>query len=120
MDNVGMHASYNPTRVSYRAPLTWVVSDPPFFKALSLLCLPPFLSLSGLNALTFDPSSNNEPLQFGGAGAPLVTDCVPPLENGAENSKKRKRVSLPQGTDRHPHASGLHRNRCPIRNSAKA
>ncbi|XP_030223995.1 ecto-NOX disulfide-thiol exchanger 2 isoform X1 [Gadus morhua] len=52
---------------------------------------------SGLNALTFDPSSNNEPLQFGGgAGAPLVTDCVPPLENGAENSKKRKRVSLPQ------------------------
>ncbi|CAL8270315.1 unnamed protein product [Boreogadus saida] len=51
----------------------------------------------GLNALTFDPSSNNEPLQFGGgAGAPLVTDCVPPLENGAENSKKRKRVSLAQ------------------------
>ncbi|CAL8263708.1 unnamed protein product [Lota lota] len=51
---------------------------------------------SGLNALTFDPSSNNEPLQFGGASAPLVTDCVPPVENGAENSKKRKRVSLPQ------------------------
>ena len=86
---------------------------------------PPFLSPSGLNALTFDPSSNNEPLQFGGgAGAPLVTDCVPPLENGAENSKKRKRVSLPQGTVPTPPSSGLYTARCPVvaalRNSAEA
>ncbi|KAJ3587934.1 hypothetical protein NHX12_011529, partial [Muraenolepis orangiensis] len=49
----------------------------------------------GLNALTFDPSINNEPLQFGGASPPLVTECFPPLENGAENGKKRKRASLP-------------------------
>ncbi|XP_069049913.1 ecto-NOX disulfide-thiol exchanger 2 isoform X2 [Lepisosteus oculatus] len=47
----------------------------------------------GLNPLSFDPASNNEPLQFTNSSGPLVTDC--PLENGAENSKKRKRPSLP-------------------------
>ncbi|KAL4648408.1 ecto-NOX disulfide-thiol exchanger 2-like isoform X2 [Arapaima gigas] len=48
---------------------------------------------TGLNPLTFDPASNNEPLQFGTSNGPLMTDC--PLENGAENSKKRKRPNLP-------------------------
>ncbi|XP_023650645.1 ecto-NOX disulfide-thiol exchanger 2 isoform X1 [Paramormyrops kingsleyae] len=46
----------------------------------------------GLNPLSFDPATNNEPLQFSGSGGPLVTDC--PLENGTENGKKRKRPSL--------------------------
>ncbi|KAM9377011.1 ecto-NOX disulfide-thiol exchanger 2 isoform 3-T4 [Pholidichthys leucotaenia] len=49
--------------------------------------------VTGLNALPFDPASNNDPLQFNGSSGPLVTEC-PPLENTAENSKKRKRVSL--------------------------
>ncbi|XP_019900535.1 ecto-NOX disulfide-thiol exchanger 2 isoform X3 [Esox lucius] len=49
--------------------------------------------VAGLNPLSFDPSSNNEPLQFNSSNGPLVTEC--PLENGAENSKKRKRPSLP-------------------------
>ncbi|KAG8003875.1 Ecto-NOX disulfide-thiol exchanger 2 [Nibea albiflora] len=53
-----------------------------------------FLCLPGLNALPFDPATNNDPLQFNGSGGPLVTEC-PPLENTAENSKKRKRASLP-------------------------
>ncbi|XP_061104232.1 ecto-NOX disulfide-thiol exchanger 2-like isoform X2 [Conger conger] len=48
---------------------------------------------TGLNTLPFDPATNNEPLQFTNSNGPLVTDC--PLENGAENSKKRKRPSLP-------------------------
>ncbi|KAM9377010.1 ecto-NOX disulfide-thiol exchanger 2 isoform 2-T3 [Pholidichthys leucotaenia] len=53
--------------------------------------------VTGLNALPFDPASNNDPLQFNGSSGPLVTEC-PPLENTAENSKKRKRVSLtPEG-----------------------
>ncbi|XP_023650646.1 ecto-NOX disulfide-thiol exchanger 2 isoform X2 [Paramormyrops kingsleyae] len=47
---------------------------------------------TGLNPLSFDPATNNEPLQFSGSGGPLVTDC--PLENGTENGKKRKRPSL--------------------------
>ncbi|KAJ8396470.1 hypothetical protein AAFF_G00017760 [Aldrovandia affinis] len=47
----------------------------------------------GLNPLPFDPATNNEPLQFSTSNGPLVTDC--PLENGAENSKKRKRPNLP-------------------------
>ncbi|KAG7484240.1 hypothetical protein MATL_G00047590 [Megalops atlanticus] len=47
----------------------------------------------GLNPLPFDPATNNEPLQFSNSNGPLVTDC--PLENGAENSKKRKRPNLP-------------------------
>ncbi|XP_062380751.1 ecto-NOX disulfide-thiol exchanger 2 [Sardina pilchardus] len=47
----------------------------------------------GLNALPFDPASNNEPLQFTSSNGPLVSDI--PLENGAENSKKRKRPNLP-------------------------
>ncbi|XP_010895094.1 ecto-NOX disulfide-thiol exchanger 2 isoform X2 [Esox lucius] len=51
------------------------------------------LQYTGLNPLSFDPSSNNEPLQFNSSNGPLVTEC--PLENGAENSKKRKRPSLP-------------------------
>lgn len=51
---------------------------------------------AGLNPLSFDPATNNEPLQFSGSGGPLVTDC--PLENGTENGKKRKRPSLATGT----------------------
>ncbi|KAF4104631.1 hypothetical protein G5714_013962 [Onychostoma macrolepis] len=47
----------------------------------------------GLNPLPFDPATNNEPLQFNSSNGPLVTDC--PLENGTENSKKRKRPNLP-------------------------
>ncbi|KAJ8014610.1 hypothetical protein DPEC_G00017420 [Dallia pectoralis] len=47
----------------------------------------------GMNPLSFDPSSNNEPLQFNSSNGPLVSEC--PLENGIENSKKRKRPSLP-------------------------
>ncbi|XP_006803291.1 ecto-NOX disulfide-thiol exchanger 2 isoform X1 [Neolamprologus brichardi] len=50
--------------------------------------------VAGLNALPFDPAANNDPLQFNGSSGQLVTDC-PPLENTAENSKKRKRASLP-------------------------
>ncbi|AWP11811.1 putative ecto-NOX disulfide-thiol exchanger 2-like, partial [Scophthalmus maximus] len=49
--------------------------------------------VTGLNALPFDPSSNNDPLHFNGSSG-LVTEC-PPLENTAENSKKRKRTVLP-------------------------
>eukprot|EP00064_Thunnus_orientalis_P003490 superscaffoldBa00000285_g3499 len=52
----------------------------------------------GLNTLPFDPATNNDPLQFNGSSGPLVTEC-PPLENAVENSKKRKRASLPPGTD---------------------
>lgn len=47
----------------------------------------------GLNPLPFDPAMNNEPLQFNSSNGPLVSDC--PLENGTENSKKRKRPNLP-------------------------
>ncbi|XP_027137012.1 ecto-NOX disulfide-thiol exchanger 2 isoform X2 [Larimichthys crocea] len=50
--------------------------------------------VTGLNALPFDPATNNDPLQFNGSSGPLVTEC-PPLENTTENSKKRKRASLP-------------------------
>ncbi|XP_051275683.1 ecto-NOX disulfide-thiol exchanger 2 isoform X5 [Dicentrarchus labrax] len=50
--------------------------------------------VAGLNALPFDPASNNDPLHFNGSSGQLVTEC-PPLENTAENSKKRKRASLP-------------------------
>ncbi|XP_049897914.1 ecto-NOX disulfide-thiol exchanger 2-like isoform X1 [Epinephelus moara] len=49
---------------------------------------------TGLNALPFDPATNNDPLQFSSSSGPLVTEC-PPLETTAENSKKRKRASLP-------------------------
>ncbi|XP_044061544.1 ecto-NOX disulfide-thiol exchanger 2 isoform X4 [Siniperca chuatsi] len=49
---------------------------------------------TGLNALPFDPATNNDPLQFSSSSGPLVTEC-PPLENTAENTKKRKRASLP-------------------------
>ncbi|XP_023814761.1 ecto-NOX disulfide-thiol exchanger 2 isoform X4 [Oryzias latipes] len=51
--------------------------------------------ITGLNALPFDPASNNDPLQFNGSSGPLVTECAA-LENTAENSKKRKRTTLPQ------------------------
>uniref|UniRef100_A0A8C8CTY7 RRM domain-containing protein n=1 Tax=Oncorhynchus tshawytscha TaxID=74940 RepID=A0A8C8CTY7_ONCTS len=51
-----------------------------------------FLCVSGLNPLSFDPSSNNEPLQFSNSNGPLVSDC--PLENGAENRNKRKRPRI--------------------------
>uniref|UniRef100_A0A3Q3N951 Ecto-NOX disulfide-thiol exchanger 2 n=1 Tax=Mastacembelus armatus TaxID=205130 RepID=A0A3Q3N951_9TELE len=50
--------------------------------------------VTGLNALPFDPATNNDPLQFNSSSGPLVTEC-PPLENTAETSKKRKRTSLP-------------------------
>ncbi|XP_061581712.1 ecto-NOX disulfide-thiol exchanger 2 isoform X2 [Cololabis saira] len=53
------------------------------------------LQYTGLNPLPFDPATNNDPLQFSGSSGPLVTDC-PPLENTAENNKKRKRASLAQ------------------------
>ncbi|XP_053734289.1 ecto-NOX disulfide-thiol exchanger 2 isoform X1 [Synchiropus splendidus] len=49
---------------------------------------------AGLNALPFDPSTNNEPLHFNGTSGPLVAEC-PSLESTTENSKKRKRASLP-------------------------
>ncbi|XP_052005242.1 ecto-NOX disulfide-thiol exchanger 2-like isoform X3 [Xyrauchen texanus] len=48
---------------------------------------------TGLNPLPFDPATNNEPLQFSSSNGPLVSEC--PLENGTENSKKRKRPNLP-------------------------
>ncbi|KAK7138272.1 hypothetical protein R3I94_013789 [Phoxinus phoxinus] len=48
---------------------------------------------TGLNPLPFDPATNNEPLQFNSSNGPLLSDC--PLENGTENSKKRKRPNLP-------------------------
>ncbi|XP_039975495.1 ecto-NOX disulfide-thiol exchanger 2-like isoform X2 [Xiphias gladius] len=50
--------------------------------------------VTGLNTLPFDPATNNDPLQFNSSSGPLVTEC-PPLENTAENSKKRKRTILP-------------------------
>ncbi|XP_023814760.1 ecto-NOX disulfide-thiol exchanger 2 isoform X3 [Oryzias latipes] len=40
--------------------------------------------ITGLNALPFDPASNNDPLQFNGSSGPLVTECAA-LENTAEN-----------------------------------
>nr|XP_046262920.1 ecto-NOX disulfide-thiol exchanger 2-like isoform X3 [Scatophagus argus] len=50
--------------------------------------------VTGLNTLPFDPATNNDPLQFNGSSGTLVAEC-PPLENTPENSKKRKRASLP-------------------------
>uniref|UniRef100_A0A3P9PBW2 Ecto-NOX disulfide-thiol exchanger 2 n=1 Tax=Poecilia reticulata TaxID=8081 RepID=A0A3P9PBW2_POERE len=52
------------------------------------------LQYTGLNALPFDPATNNDPLQFNGSSGPLGTECAP-LDNTAENGKKRKRASLP-------------------------
>lgn len=70
-----------------------------YLHLLDFLCL----CLSGLNALPFDPASNNDPLHFSSSGGPLVTEC-PPLENTADNTKKRKRASLPPGMDNNlPH-----------------
>ncbi|XP_062846423.1 ecto-NOX disulfide-thiol exchanger 2 isoform X2 [Trichomycterus rosablanca] len=49
---------------------------------------------TGLNPLSFDPATNNEPLQFTSSNVPLVSEC--PLENGTDTgSKKRKRTNLP-------------------------
>ncbi|TWW55274.1 hypothetical protein D4764_09G0003230 [Takifugu flavidus] len=48
----------------------------------------------GLNPLSFDPATNNDPLQFNGSSGPLVTEC-PALETSTENTKKRKRANLP-------------------------
>ncbi|XP_075959048.1 ecto-NOX disulfide-thiol exchanger 2 isoform X3 [Anarhichas minor] len=48
----------------------------------------------GLNSLPFDAASNNNPLHFSSSSGPLVTEC-PPLESTVDNSKKRKRASLP-------------------------
>ncbi|XP_027020945.1 ecto-NOX disulfide-thiol exchanger 2 isoform X2 [Tachysurus fulvidraco] len=49
---------------------------------------------TGLNPLPFDPSTNNEPLQFNNSNGPLASEC--PLESSPENgSKKRKRPNLP-------------------------
>nr|XP_061832711.1 ecto-NOX disulfide-thiol exchanger 2-like isoform X2 [Nerophis lumbriciformis] len=53
------------------------------------------LQYTGLNALPFDSSSNNDPLHFNNTSGSRLTEC-PPLESLAENSKKRKRASLPQ------------------------
>lgn len=49
----------------------------------------------GLNQLPFDPANNNEPLQFGSASGPLVTEGL--IENGGESNKKRKRTNVPSG-----------------------
>lgn len=54
--------------------------------------------VSGLNPLSFDPATNNDPLQFNGSSGPLLTEC-PALETSTENAKKRKRATLPPGTD---------------------
>nr|XP_019571711.1 PREDICTED: ecto-NOX disulfide-thiol exchanger 2 isoform X6 [Rhinolophus sinicus] len=48
---------------------------------------------TGLNQLPFDPANNNEPLQFGSASGPLVTEGL--IENGGESNKKRKRTNVP-------------------------
>ncbi|KAM6952495.1 ecto-NOX disulfide-thiol exchanger 2 isoform 5-T5 [Lycodopsis pacificus] len=52
------------------------------------------LQYTGLNSLPFDAASNNDPLHFSSSSGPLVTEC-PPLESTVDNSKKRKRASLP-------------------------
>ncbi|KAM7389176.1 hypothetical protein PAMP_023169 [Pampus punctatissimus] len=62
------------------------------------------LQYTGLNALPFDPATNNDPLHFNGSSGPLVTEC-PPLESTVENSKKRKRASLPP-------VNGIHKKLC--------
>ncbi|XP_039975445.1 ecto-NOX disulfide-thiol exchanger 2-like isoform X2 [Xiphias gladius] len=50
------------------------------------------LQYTGLNALPFDPATNNDPLHFNSSNGLLVTEC--PLENSVENGKKRKRTGL--------------------------
>uniref|UniRef100_A0A671DJ50 Ecto-NOX disulfide-thiol exchanger 2 n=1 Tax=Rhinolophus ferrumequinum TaxID=59479 RepID=A0A671DJ50_RHIFE len=52
---------------------------------------------TGLNQLPFDPANNNEPLQFGSASGPLVTEGL--IENGGESNKKRKRTNVPSDFD---------------------
>ncbi|XP_069070261.1 ecto-NOX disulfide-thiol exchanger 2 isoform X7 [Pleurodeles waltl] len=49
----------------------------------------------GLNQLTFDPSTNNEPLHFGNGSGPMVSEV--PVENGGESCNKRKRMSMTPG-----------------------
>ncbi|CAG08325.1 unnamed protein product [Tetraodon nigroviridis] len=89
-------------------PKKWELLKPvfisPFFSPATGLRLCPKSSAvstqpPGLNPLSFDPSSNNDPLHFNGSSGPLVTEC-PPLENTSENTKKRKRASLPPGNHR--------------------
>ncbi|XP_055986261.1 ecto-NOX disulfide-thiol exchanger 2 isoform X1 [Sorex fumeus] len=55
---------------------------------------------TGLNQLPFDPANNNEPLQFGSASGPLVTEGH--SENGGESSKKRKRANTPSADNSRP------------------
>ncbi|XP_069070270.1 ecto-NOX disulfide-thiol exchanger 2 isoform X8 [Pleurodeles waltl] len=50
---------------------------------------------TGLNQLTFDPSTNNEPLHFGNGSGPMVSEV--PVENGGESCNKRKRMSMTPG-----------------------
>ncbi|XP_063102494.1 ecto-NOX disulfide-thiol exchanger 2 isoform X3 [Cavia porcellus] len=55
---------------------------------------------TGLNQLPFDPANNNEPLQFGSASGPLVTEGL--IENGGDSSKKRKRTNAPSADNNRP------------------
>lgn len=54
-----------------------------------------FFPLLGLTPLSFDPGSNNKPLQLGSAAGPRVSES--PAENGGDPGKKRKRGSIPAG-----------------------
>ncbi|XP_050820282.1 ecto-NOX disulfide-thiol exchanger 2 isoform X1 [Gopherus flavomarginatus] len=48
---------------------------------------------TGLSQLSFDPATNNGPLQFTNTTGPLVSESA--VENGGESSKKRKRTNIP-------------------------
>ncbi|KAK7922013.1 hypothetical protein WMY93_008915 [Mugilogobius chulae] len=50
------------------------------------------IRLNRLNSLPFDPATNTEPLQFNSS---LVSEC-PPLESGAESSKRGRCPLCPQ------------------------
>lgn len=93
MIHVGQAAPYSLARTSCYTNQTlvrlWLWN-----KQTYQVCL--FFPFTGLNPLPFDPATNNEPLQFNSSNGPLLSDC--PLENGTENSKKRKRPNLPPGT----------------------
>lgn len=73
------------------------------FTSWTTMKLPLVCVVSGLNPLSFDPATNNDPLQFNGSSGPLVTEC-PALETSTENAKKRKRATLPPGTGRQAHS----------------
>ncbi|XP_074924808.1 ecto-NOX disulfide-thiol exchanger 2 isoform X4 [Chelonoidis abingdonii] len=47
---------------------------------------------AGLSQLSFDPATNNGPLQFTNTTGPLVSESA--VENGGESSKKRKRTNI--------------------------